>query len=153
VVLEKENSRIGRSKLWLTLAFLIVAAAGAAAANGLQSTDPPPPQPQPHATNLKVLPKSMSIGEVYKLMAGMQRDLGVQCGFCHEEDPDSKRIDYASDENPRKETARFMMRMTNDINEKYLGKLGDRQYAPPITCGNCHLGQMHPPAYDPAQTK
>ena len=153
MVLKKENSRIGRSRLWLTLASLIVAAAGAAAANGLQSTDPPPPQPQPHATNLKVLPKSTSIGDVYKLMAGMQRDLGVQCGFCHEEDPDSKRIDYVSDENPRKETARFMMRMTNDINEKYLGKLGDRQYAPPITCGNCHLGQMHPPAYDPAPTK
>ena len=153
MVLKKENSRIGRSKLWLTLAFLIVAAAGAAAANGLQSTDPPPPQPQPHATNLKVLPKSTSFGDVYKLMAGMQRDLGVQCSFCHEEDPDSKQIDYVSDENPRKETARFMMRMTNDINEKYLGKLGDRQYAPPITCGNCHLGQMHPPAYDPAPTK
>ena len=153
MVLKKENSRIGRSRLWLTLVSLIVVAAGAAAANGLQSTDPPPPQPQPHATNLKVLPKSTSIGDVYKLMAGMQSDLGVQCSFCHEEDPDSKRIDYASDENPRKEAARFMMRMTIDINEKYLGKLGDRQYANPITCGNCHLGQMHPPAYDPAATK
>jgi len=151
--MKKENSRIGLSRLWLAIAFLIVAAAGVATANGLQSTDTPPPQPQPHATNLKVLPKSMSIGEVYKLMAGMQRDLGVQCSFCHDENPDSKQIDYVSDENPRKETARFMMRMTNDINEKYLGKLGDRQYAPPITCGNCHLGQMHPPAYDPAQTK
>ena len=153
MVLKKENSGIGLGGFWLTITFLIVAAAGAAAANGLQSTDTPLPQPQSHATNLKVLPKSTSIGDVYKLMVGMQRDLGVQCSFCHEEDPDSKRIDYASDENPRKETARFMMRMTNDINEKYLGKLGDRQYAPPITCGNCHLGQMHPPAYDPAPTK
>ena len=151
MVLKKENSRIGLSRLWLTIAFLIVAAAGVAAANGLQSTVTQTTQPQSYATNLKVLPKSTSIGDVYKLMAGMQKDLGVQCSFCHEEDPDSKRIDYASDENPRKETARFMMRMTNDINEKYLGKLGDRQYAPPITCGNCHLGQMHPPAYDPAK--
>jgi hypothetical protein len=100
-------------------------------------------------SNLKVLPKDTSAQDVYKIMAGMQRDLGVQCGFCHEQDPDTKQIDYVSDENPRKETARFMMRMTNDINTKYLGQLGDRQYAQPITCGNCHLGQMHPSPFDP----
>lgn len=137
----------------MMIATFLIAAAGAAAANGLQSAGPLAAQPQVYTANLKVLPKDTSIADLYKLMAGMQRDLGVQCGFCHEEDPDSKRIDYASDENPRKETARFMMRMTNDINEKYLGKLGDRQYAPPITCGNCHLGQMHPPAYDPTTSK
>jgi Photosynthetic reaction centre cytochrome C subunit len=107
-------------------------------------------QTNPLATHLKVLPKDTSVQDLYKIMAGMQRDLGVQCGFCHEEDPDSKQINYASDENPRKEMARAMMRMTNDINTKYLGQLGDRQYAPPITCGNCHLGQMHPPPFDPA---
>jgi len=107
-------------------------------------------QSNPPATHLKVLPKDTSAQDIYKIMAGMQRDLGVQCGFCHEEDPDSKQINYASDENPRKEMARAMMRMTNDINTKYLGQLGDRQYAPPITCGNCHLGQMHPPPFDPA---
>lgn len=100
--------------------------------------------------NLKVLPKTTSTTEVLKMMVGMQKDLGVQCAFCHAEDPDTKQIDYASDENPRKETARFMMRMTNDINQKYLGQLGETQYAPPITCGNCHLGQMHPPPYEPS---
>ena len=98
--------------------------------------------------NLKVLPKDSTAQDVYTRMAAMQKDLGVQCSFCHEEDPDTKQIDYASDENPRKETARGMMRMTQDINEKYLASLGDRQYAPPITCGNCHLGQMHPPPYE-----
>ncbi len=91
--------------------------------------------------------------DVYKTMAAMQKDLGVQCAFCHEEDPDTKQLNYVSDENPRKETARFMMRMTRDINEKYLGELGDRQYAAPITCGNCHLGQMHPPSYDPTNQR
>lgn len=99
-------------------------------------------------TNLKVLSKTTSLPDVYKRMAGMQRDLGVSCNFCHDEDPDTKQINYASDENPRKETARLMMRMTNDINEKYLSTLGARAETP-VTCGNCHLGQMHPPAYDP----
>lgn len=148
----KVQRKIARCKLKNQMIFAFLLAA-AGAASGLQSTDTQGGQLQSHASNLKVLPKETSIADVYKLMAGMQRDLGVQCGFCHEEDPDSKRIDYSSDENPRKETARFMMRMTNDINEKYLGKLGDRQYAPPITCGNCHLGQMHPPAYDPTPSK
>ena len=100
--------------------------------------------------NLKVLPKDISLQDLSMRMAALQRDLGVACAFCHDEDPDTKKINYASDDNPRKETARAMMRMTNDINDKYLGMLGDRQDAPPIRCGNCHLGQMHPPAFQPA---
>jgi len=129
-------------------AFLFATAVTLVAASGFQALNAQTASPSAQTTNLKVLSKETPLAEVYKLMAGMQRDLGVQCGFCHEEDLDSKRIDYASDENPRKETARFMMRMTNDINEKYLAKLGDRQYAPPISCGNCHLGQMHPPPFE-----
>jgi hypothetical protein len=125
-----------------------------ARAMAMQETVRPLPtastQSNPVATRLKVLPKDTSVQDIYKIMAAMQRDLGVQCGFCHEEDPDSKQVNYASDENPRKEIARSMMRMTNDINTKYLGQLGDRQYASPITCGSCHLGQMHPPPFDPA---
>ncbi|SDE92770.1 c-type cytochrome [Terriglobus roseus] len=102
----------------------------------------------PKPTNLRVLPKASSLPDVYTRMAQIQKDLGVDCSFCHDQDPDSKQVNYASDENPRKETARAMMRMTQDINEKYLGALGDRQYSPPITCGNCHLGQMHPPQFE-----
>ncbi len=133
-----------RPSPWLAsglLGFVTVAlvAEGSSAGGQVTATKP---------TNLKVLPKDTSLQDVYTRMAQMQRDLGVQCGFCHEQDADTKQIDYASDENPRKETARAMIRMTQDINEKYLGSLGDRQYAPPITCGNCHLGQMHPPTFE-----
>jgi hypothetical protein len=150
---QKKISGARRNGYALAFISLFAVAVGVATASGLQVSDAQVVQPSGHATNLKVLSKETSINDVYKLMAKMQTDLGVQCGFCHEEDPDSKRIDYASDENPRKETARFMMRMTQEINEKYLGRLGDRQYAPPITCGNCHLGQMHPPPFTPAASK
>jgi hypothetical protein len=131
----------------LLAAAAFTAAAVAAITAGAEYAPGQTAAPMALPINLKVLPKGTSTQDVYKIMAGLQRDLGVQCGFCHEQDPDTKQIDYASDENPRKETARFMMRMTNDINAKYLGQLGDRQYAPPITCGNCHLGQMHPPPF------
>jgi hypothetical protein len=142
-------------RVGLLLAVAVYGAVAAAAAAQQEAIRPAQNTAQANSTaiHLKVLPKDTPMAEIYKIMAGMQRDLGVQCGFCHEQDPDTKQIDYASEENPRKEKARFMMRMTSDINEKYLGQLGDRQYAPPITCGNCHLGQMHPPTFDPANTR
>jgi hypothetical protein len=105
----------------------------------------------PHAkpTNLKVLPKNISGDDIDKLMHRYETDLGVPCGYCHEENPQTKEIDYASDENPVKETARFMIQMNNDINTKYLTQLGDRRYAEPFTCGNCHQGQIDPPTFGP----
>lgn len=99
-------------------------------------------------TNLKALPKDISSDDLDKLMRAYNQYLGVPCGYCHEEDPETKALDYASDENPSKDTARFMITMTADINSKYLTKLGDRRYADPITCGNCHRGQVQPPNFE-----
>jgi len=41
-----------------------------------------------------------------------------------------------------------MIAMTNDLNTKYLAQVGDRRYAEPFTCGNCHRGQMQPPPFE-----
>lgn len=103
----------------------------------------------PTPKNLKVLPKDISGNDIGKLMRRYEADLGVPCGYCHEENPQTRQIDFASDENPIKETARFMIAMTNDINNKYLAQLGDRRYAEPLTCGNCHQGQVQPPTFAP----
>jgi hypothetical protein len=102
----------------------------------------------PKPTNLKVLPKDISGDDIDSLMHGYEKQLGVPCGYCHEENAETKQINYASDENPVKQTARFMISMTGDINNKYLAQLGDRRYAPPITCGNCHRGQIEPPDFE-----
>jgi hypothetical protein len=103
----------------------------------------------PKPTNLKVLPKDISGDDIDKLMHRYTQDLGAPCGYCHEQNPQTKQIDFASDENPVKETARFMIKMNDDINTKYLAQLGDRRYAEPFTCGNCHQGQVDPPAFEP----
>ncbi len=118
--------------------------------DGATSAHPPSVQPQvlPKPRNLRALPKEMSGEDVDRLMHQYQRYLGVPCGYCHEQDPETKTIDYASDQNPIKETARFMITMTSDINNKYLSRLGDRRYADPITCGNCHRGQVQPPNFE-----
>jgi hypothetical protein len=107
----------------------------------------------PKPTNLKVLPKDISGEDIDKLMHRYKQDLGVPCGYCHEENAQTKQIDFASDENPVKETARFMIKMNNDINTKYLAQLGDRRYADPFTCGNCHQGQVDPPTFEPKQQR
>jgi len=103
----------------------------------------------PKPTNLKVLSRDISADDIDRLMHRYQQELGAPCGYCHEENRETKYIDYASDENPIKETARFMISMTSDINNKYLAQLGDRRYSEPISCGNCHRGQIDPPTFEP----
>jgi len=100
-------------------------------------------------TNLLVLPAQSSRASVRSLMKQYERELGVSCSYCHVEDRDSGVIDYASDENPRKHTARIMISMLNDINEKHLAQLGgDRRYAQPVTCASCHQGRASPPVFE-----
>ncbi len=135
------------SALFLGSSPLVAAALGAGFLGPLEH-DSTVPAVYPKPRNLKVLPKEMSGDDIDKLMQQYQQYLGVPCGYCHEENPETKQIDYASDENPIKETARFMITMTSDINAKYLAQLGDRRYSDPITCGNCHRGQVQPPSFE-----
>ncbi len=105
----------------------------------------------PHGkpVNITVLPKDITAMEIGKVMKRFEADLGVKCAHCHVEDPATHKFNYASDENPAKNTARLMITMLKDINEKYLPQLGgDRRYAAKVTCGSCHQGQSSPPAFD-----
>ena len=114
---------------------------------------PPPPGGQRGATgfkNLKVLPDNITQNQLRNLMHEYTGDLGVECEFCHAPaDPVTRRSDRASDANPVKETARYMIQMTDDLNKKYLAEMPDRRYADPITCGTCHRGEKHPSVFVP----
>ncbi len=108
----------------------------------------PGTQNAPAFKNLKVLPDNISRDDLRKLMRQFTGDLGVQCEFCHAAaDPVTKREDRASDANPTKETARYMIQMTGDLNDRYIAEMPDRRYADPITCGTCHRGEKHPSVY------
>ncbi|ULT25316.1 c-type cytochrome [Sphingobacterium sp. E70] len=79
------------------------------------------PQEEPKPTNLKVLPKNISHDELISTMKEFNVALGVKCGFCHapsKEDP--KKLDFASDENHKKEIGRAMIKMTQKINKNIL---------------------------------
>ena len=103
------------------------------------------PRPQmPAPKNLKVLPKDITSEHLIQMMRQFTGELGVKCEFCHAQNPETKRNDFASDANPVKESARFMISMTSDLNDKYLSEMPGRRHGDPITCGTCHQGHSHP---------
>jgi photosynthetic reaction center cytochrome c subunit len=87
----------------------------------------------PHK-NLKILKDD----EVRPMMGAFTRSLGVQCGYCHVQG------NFASDENPKKETARMMITMAHDLNAKFPdGKTH-------VSCYTCHRGKSIPETEIPA---
>jgi len=105
----------------------------------------PQQQQDPKPTNLKVLPKNISHDDLDKVMDGFKAALGVKCNFCHSPRKDNpKKLDFASDENPKKEIARDMMRMTNKINKKYFHEKDKEGKLTNISCASCHNGKEEP---------
>lgn len=109
----------------------------------------------PRPTNLQVLPKDISDKQLMNYMHGFKNALGVECSFCHEGNPATHRMNFASDAKPQKNTARTMIRMTEEINAKYLSTVHDPDAAPAqkiVTCGTCHRGHSMPAPFVAANT-
>jgi len=99
--------------------------------------------------NLQVLPKDLTRGEVTARMRLIAMALGVRCEHCHVQTtgPDGReQNDYASDDKDTKKVAREMMRMVNDINDKYLiaGMGRTLRERDRVTCETCHHGLSTP---------
>jgi len=147
---------------YLRASILICTAIGLTQSANTQTAEKPgaslPVQPQAAGTqpgmnskpvNIKALPKDISGENIRAFMHDYTKAIGAPCGYCHEENAQAKGLVFASDANPMKQTARLMIRMTSEINSKYLAELGDRRYAEPLTCGNCHQGHTSPPSFEP----
>ena len=94
---------------------------------------------EPKFKNLKVLNKNISHDELELVMKGFKTALGVKCNFCHAESKtDPGKLDFASDENEHKGSARYMLRMTAKINKKFFK--GDKG----VSCFTCHRGDKEP---------
>ncbi len=80
--------------------------------------------------NIKVM-NDMSDSEVMAAMRQWQDDLGTNCSYCH------AGADFASEDNPKKQTARVMFKLLKMINGKDFldGK---------ASCGTCHHGATKP---------
>lgn len=104
--------------------------------------------------NLQVLPKNISDHQLDSIMDTYNRALKVDCDFCHKPAPNltglpsaNDNIDFASD-NPMKENARRMMRMTIGINKTNFNfdtipKKPD-YLLNVVTCNTCHRGNAFP---------
>src|SRR5438067_1135255 len=85
----------------------------------------------PDPVNLKVL-KVTTGPEVGQIMRTFTAGLGVQCSYCHVEG------NFASDDNPKKESARQMIKLIQKINTDFSdGKMR-------VSCYTCHRGETEP---------
>ena len=84
--------------------------------------------------NLKVYPAGTDTAEIKKDMKLVSKALGVQCDFCHDLD------DFSSDDIPKKNIARGMMKMVGSIN----GKLKKDGFKAEVKCMTCHAGSEKP---------
>ncbi|HUZ61306.1 MAG TPA: c-type cytochrome [Hanamia sp.] len=115
---------------------------------------------QPGFHNLKILPKDISKHDLDSVMHFFAASLGVHCTYCHEGDPATRRMDFASDAKPEKLIARKMMLMNIDINKNDFQQIAEamdsgRMAIPTdtaaisymlryVTCYTCHRGDPHP---------
>ncbi len=107
-----------------------------------------PIQPeQKKLKNIKVFPATATYREVDHAMDQFKVDLWVKCNFYHATSKEnSKKLDMASDDNPKKDIARDMMRMTAEMNKKYIAAIphADSIKIQLISCNTCHRGTAKP---------
>ena len=85
--------------------------------------------------NLKVLPADTNVRQV---MGTFTAGLGVMCTYCHIQGQ------FDSDENPKKDIARSMIKMVAQINANFPD---GKQH---VTCFTCHRGAEMPLTAPPA---
>lgn len=140
-----------RSFSLLAIGSLLAFSPAFAQTNGNAPANAPAQRRQiPAPSNLKVLPKDTTGPQVISIMRNFTGELGVECTYCHARDAATGHPNFASDENPMKDRARVMMKMTSTINTEYLTQLADPKPSNPVTCGTCHRGMSKPEVFVPA---
>ena len=107
-----------------------------------------PPQQQPYE-NLKYFSKDLPRDSLLTIMRGFTYALGVNCAFCHVEEPPAQpggrpRLRPPLDDKVEKQTARFMLAMVDTLNGVTLAKVPKRHEDVKITCVTCHRGSPLP---------
>jgi hypothetical protein len=125
----------------LTLSLAVGAAPRVLAQGGGQPPRPP--------ENLKFFPKDTPRDTLLTYMRGFTYALGVNCAFCHVEEPATQpggrpQLRPALDDKTEKQTARFMLAMVDTLNRITLSKVPQRHDAVRITCVTCHRGSPLP---------
>ena len=92
-------------------------------------------------TNLQIFAKDSPREQVLQTMQQFTQTLGVQCNYCHVQEGRGGRNDFASDEKPTKKTARQMIILAREINEKLPALVGKAaNETTNVGCTTCHRG-------------
>ena len=105
-------------------------------------------QQQPYE-NLKYFSKDLPRDSLLTIMRGFTYALGVNCAFCHVEEPAAQpggrpRLRPPLDDKVEKRTARFMLAMVDTLNRVTLANVPQRHEAVRVTCVTCHRGSPLP---------
>jgi hypothetical protein len=98
-------------------------------------------------TNLQVLPERISRDSLLDVMRGFSLDLNVRCQYCHVggDGISFEGVEFDRDDDPDKRKARFMMRMTENLNRQVLPLMPERDEPPlEMQCKTCHRGLARP---------
>jgi len=106
---------------------------------------------EPQYKNLKVLPKKTTKKQLDSVMHHFTASLGVKCNHCHQYNAEQKSMDFVSDANEKKGTARDMMKMMQKLNKKYFHVNNVKSLTADleISCYSCHNGKAHPAKQPP----
>lgn len=96
--------------------------------------------------NLQVFPEDIDKDDLIDVMRQFSFALDVRCQHCHVggDGTSFEGVEFDKD-GPTKEKARFMVRMTRQINNELLVEVPAREFPPlDIQCKTCHRGQSKP---------
>ncbi len=97
--------------------------------------------------NLQFFSQEVTRDSIVEVMRGFSFALGVRCQYCHVggDGISFQGVEFASDDDPDKRKARFMLRMVETLNNSMLPMMADRDApASEITCKSCHRGRPKP---------
>jgi tetratricopeptide (TPR) repeat protein len=127
-----------RAAAFVAFAVFAVAPAKARAQGGGQQ--------QPYE-NLRYFSKDTPRDSLFTIMRGFTYALGVNCVYCHVEEPQPNgrpRMRPGLDDKIEKQKARFMLTMTDTLNRVTLAALPSRHEGVVVNCVTCHRGSPIP---------
>jgi len=83
--------------------------------------------------------KDLTPTQMQRTMNMIRGSLGTHCDYCHVV-TEKDGWNWASDDKPTKKTAREMIGMTMELNQKFF------KGRPIVSCNSCHRGSTHPVA-------
>lgn len=137
---------IRRASAWCATPAVAAVLLGLALGATARAQTPEPTKPGIAESPTITVLKGLMVPQFEVEMRHFVQALGMNCGGCH------ARGNFASEDNPRKATARKMIEMTRSLNQRFFPGFtpaeGETSLGR-VTCYTCHQGLAQPKAAAP----